>query len=157
MADGLAVPALDEWFLPYYERDPLVQQVVKEARHQGHDAATMYRTLLEQLLLEREQQRAAAVKALQQHPSIPAIPAITDWTQDLGDGYTLVPMDQMTLNGMFLPKLPVRLPITKWAVLGPDRKGLQSEGGGVYGYASPEEAAKDVAVLKGLPCTLRGK
>lgn len=148
MADGLAVPMLDKWLMPYYERDPLVQRVVKEARHQGHDAATIYRTLLEQLLLEREQQRATAAKALQARPFIPAIPAITDWTQDLGDGYTLVPMSQMTANGLFLPHLPVTLPITRWAVIGPNGKALQSDTGHVFNYHNPDMARDDIEFLK---------
>lgn len=67
---------------------------------------------------------------------------------DLGDGYTAVPHDAVTLNGMFLPQLLESVRSKAWAVIGPDRKALKGESGGVYRYESLTEAREDVAVLK---------
>lgn len=142
---------LPAWLWTYYTQDTLVQRVVKECQAAGHDKQQMYRTLLEQLLIDREKQRADTLKALQDYPPVPVLPEMpvaTDWTQDLGGGYVLVPVDQVTATGLFMAHLPVSLPITRWAVTGPDNRALQSENGGVHHYLTPGEAIRDVEILR---------
>lgn len=67
----------------------------------------------------------------------------------LDGGYTAVPWNGVTLNGIFVPNILKSVSAgTAIAVIGPDNKALKNEAGGVRRYADLEEARADVATLR---------
>lgn len=71
-------------------------------------------------------------------------------THDLEGGYTAVPFETTTLNGMFLPTLLGSSQSDRWAVIGPDNRALQNEDERTQSYASLQDCRKDVKTLRKL-------
>jgi len=69
--------------------------------------------------------------------------------RDMGNGFTAVPIDAVTKNGMHLLNLNTRVEPYNgyWCLIAPNNRAIDNDRGRPYIYHSVEEVAEDVARL----------